>query len=256
MSARAGGRTKLAGGAGAPTIEVIADGVWLLRTRTPGRVQRLTNVYLLEEDGAVTVFDSGSRGTERWIEAAAGERGGVRRVVLSHAHADHRGGAAGLGAPVLCHHDERLDVEGDAGEHYFDYGNVHNRLVRALAPRTLRRMDGGPLRVDGTLSEGDRVAGFEVRHLPGHAPGLIGLWRESDRVAIVSDAVFLFDPFSLTGQPGPPRMPPAAVRPLPDAARESIRKVASLDPTVVFVGHYGPIKGDIGAQLERAAETP
>jgi len=32
------------------------------------------------------------------------------------------------------------------------------------------------------VQEGDDVAGFEVVHLPGHAPWLIGLWRASDRV--------------------------------------------------------------------------
>ena len=39
---------------------------------------------------------------------------------------------------------------------------------------------------DHPIREGDEVAGFRVIHFPGHAPGLIGLWRESDRVAIVT----------------------------------------------------------------------
>jgi glyoxylase-like metal-dependent hydrolase (beta-lactamase superfamily II) len=246
-------RAKLAGAPGAPTIESVADGVWLLRLRPPSRSQRLSNVYLLEDDGGVALFDSGSRGAERWIKRAADERGGITRIVLSHAHADHRGGAPALGAPVLCHPDERADVEGDGGEHYFEYAKVSNPLVRALAPRVLRRMDGGPVKVADTVSEGDRIAGFQVRHLPGHAPGLIGLWRAADRLAIVSDAVFLFNPFSAGGRAGPARMPPKPVRPLPDAARESIRLIASLDPSAVWVGHYGPITGDVGAQLEQAA---
>ena len=44
------------------------------------------------------------------------------------------------------------------------------------------------MKIGGTVSEGDEVAGFRVIHFPGHAPGLIGLWRESDRVALVSDS--------------------------------------------------------------------
>jgi glyoxylase-like metal-dependent hydrolase (beta-lactamase superfamily II) len=233
-------------------LEAVADGVWLLRTRAPGRLQRTTNVYLLADGGRVIAYDSGSKGASGDIRAAAAAHGGIERVVISHAHADHRGGAAGLGAPVFCHAEEVADVEGDAGHHYFDYSKVGNPLVRALAPGTIRRMDGGPLKVAGTLAEGDRVAGFEVLHLPGHAPGLIGLWRSSDRVAIVSDAVFVWDPFSISGLPGPPRRPPPAVRPLPDQVDASIRRIAALDPAVLWLGHYGPLTGDVGLQLERA----
>jgi hydroxyacylglutathione hydrolase len=235
-------------------LERVAEGVSLLRGRPPGRLQRLTNIYLLEGDGGVTVFESGGRGMAPAIASAAGERGGIERIVLSHAHADHRGGASELDAPVFCHPDERADVEGDGGEHYFDYSKVRNPLIRALAPNVLRRMDGGPVKVEGTLSEGDRVNGFEVKHFPGHAPGLIGLWRESDRLAIVSDAVFLFDPFSMSARPGAVRLPPAPVRPSDEAARASVRKVAALDPASVWVGHYGPITDDIQARLEQAAE--
>jgi glyoxylase-like metal-dependent hydrolase (beta-lactamase superfamily II) len=237
--------------------EQVADGVEVLRLRPPfPRLQRLTNVYLLEDDGGVTVFESGSLRNARAIDLAGAERGGIKRIVLSHAHVDHRGGAAGIDAPIYCHPDERADVEGDAGEHYFDYSKVRNPLVRALAPNTTRQMDGGPLKVAGTVSEGDELAGFRVLHLPGHAPGQIGLWRQSDRLAIVSDTVFVFNPFSVMALSGGPRMPPAAIRPLPDAARESIRRVAALEPAAVWLGHYGPIAGDVRSQLERAAESP
>jgi hydroxyacylglutathione hydrolase len=237
-------------------VERVAEGVDVLRLRPPfPRLQRLTNVYLIEDEGGLSIFETGSARNAEAIKSAAAERGGIKRIVLSHAHADHRGGAAGIDAPIFCHPDERADAEGDGGEHYFDFSKVRNPLVRALAPGTAARMDGGALKIAGTLSEGDEVAGFRVLHLPGHAPGQIGLWRESDRLAIVSDTVFVFDPFSVLAIPGEPRMPPAAVRPLPDAARESIRKVAGLDPAVVWIGHYGPIEGEVRSKLERAAAT-
>ena len=236
--------------------ERVADGVEVLRLRPPSRLQRMTNVYLLEDGDGVTLFESGSKNMAGAISKAATERGGIERIVLSHAHADHRGGASALGAPVFCHPDERPDVEGDAGEHYYDLSKVGNSLVRFMTPRVTHRMDGGPLEVEGTLTDGDEVAGFRVLHLPGHAPGLIGLWRERDRLAIVSDAVFVTNPLTMAALPGPPRMPPAAVRPDPDAARESIRRIAALDPAEVWIGHYGPITGDdVRGQLERAAES-
>jgi hydroxyacylglutathione hydrolase len=233
----------------------VGAGVAVLRLRPPGRVQRLTNIYFLQEGERVTLFESGSVGMAGAIESAAAERGGIGRIVLSHAHADHRGGASRIDAPVYCHPDERADVEGDGGRHYFDFSKVRNPLIRALGPSTIDRMDGGPVQIADTVSEGDDVAGFTVLHLPGHAPGLIGLWRESDRLAIVSDAVFVFDPFTVTGRPGPPRIAAPPVRPDPDAARASVRRIIELDPRQVWLGHYGPLTGDVRAQLERAAES-
>jgi hydroxyacylglutathione hydrolase len=238
------------------SVERVAEGVEVLRLRPPGRVRRLTNIYFLHDGDRVTLFESGSVGMAGAIAGMAAERGGIERIVLSHAHADHRGGASKLDAPVLCHPDERADVEGDGGEHYYDLSKVRNPLIRALAPGTLKRMDGGPVKVADTLSEGDTVAGFTVLHLPGHAPGLIGLWRESDRLAIVSDAVFVFNPFTVGAWPGRPRIAAPPVRPDPEAARASVRRIIELDPASVWLGHYGPLEGDVRGQLETAAESP
>jgi hydroxyacylglutathione hydrolase len=234
-------------------VERVADGVEVLRLRPPMRAQRLTNIYLLDEGGQVTLFDSGSVQMAGAIEEAAAERGGIGRIVLSHSHVDHRGGASKLDAPVVCHPDDVADVEGDAGEHYFDFAKVRNPLVRRMAPGTAARMDGGPVKVADTVSEGDTVAGFRVIHLPGHAPGQIGLWRESDRLAIVADAVFVFNPFTMTGTPGRARIAPPPIRPDDAAARASVRKIADLDPAEVWLGHYGPLTGDVRAQLDEAA---
>ena len=220
------------------------------------RVQKLTNVYLLEDEGGVTLYESGSVNMAGAIERAAAERGGIKRIVLSHAHADHRGGAARIQAPVLCHPDERPGAESDGWmKDGFDLSRIRNPLVRVMTPGALRGMDGGPVEITGTLTAGDRVAGFEVLHLPGHTPGLIGLWRESDRLAIVSDAVFAWNPFSLSAMSGRVRLPPPPVRPDDAAARASLRKIAALEPSALWLGHYGPIIGDVVAQLDRAAQA-
>ena len=108
-----------------------------------------------------------------------------------------------MGAPVHCHPDEVADAESDAAiAPYMDLSQLPVRLARWLYPLLLRRWDGGAVKIDGTVSEGDEVAGFRVLHFPGHAPGLIGLWRESDRLALVSDVVYLVDSARL-GQPLP-----------------------------------------------------
>jgi glyoxylase-like metal-dependent hydrolase (beta-lactamase superfamily II) len=107
------------------------------------------------------------------------------------------------------------------------------------------------VRIAGTIKEGEEVAGFEVVHLPGHAPGLIGLFRRSDRLMLCSDCIYTLDP--LTGIKGAPRIPHPAFDEDTEVARASIRKLAELEPAVVWAGHANPVTGDVRGQLERAA---
>ena len=120
--------------------------------------------------------------------------------------------------------------------------------------RLIATWDGGPVQIAGTVSEGDDVAGFNVVHLPGHAPGLIGLFRESDRLALVSDMLYTLDPQS--GRRQPAHVPHPAFNQDTEQARASIRKLAALEPSAVWAGHADPVTGDVGAQLARAADAP
>jgi len=233
---------------GAP--ERVAEGVWLIRGGFP---MKTMNVYLIEDEGQVTVFDAGIRAMTNAIAAAGAGMGGIRRVVLGHGHADHRGAAPGLGAPVYCHPAERADAEGDGGAHYFHLAELSSPLARFLMPRLLKSWDGGPVQIAGTVEEGDEIAGFRVIYLPGHAPGLIGLWRESDRLALVSDCFYTLDP--QTGRKGHPRVPLAAFNQDTEQARASILKLAALEPAAAWAGHADPLVGDVREQLERAAAT-
>ena len=72
------------------------------------------NVYFLEDGDGVVQFDAGTKAMRKKARAAAEELGGLKRVVLGHAHADHRGTAPYMGAPVFCHPDEVADAESDA----------------------------------------------------------------------------------------------------------------------------------------------
>lgn len=247
LAALVNGRTRVARMLSTGRPERVADGVWLVRGGMPRKVM---NVYLLEHDGGVVMFDAGVEAMTPGLRAIGAQMGGIRRIVLGHGHADHRGAAAGIDAEVWCHPDERADTEGDGGAHYFDTSllDVHGKL---LLTRLLPIWDGGPLEVAGTVEEGDEVAGFRVVHLPGHAPGLIGLWRESDRLALVSDCFYTLDP--QTGIPGAVRVPHAAFNHDTDRARESMRKLAALKPAAAWSGHAQPLTGDVASQLERAA---
>jgi hydroxyacylglutathione hydrolase len=231
--------------------EHVADGVWLLR----GGLTRTMNVYLLEEPegSGVTVFDAGEKGMVAAIVAAARRFGGITRVVLGHGDTDHRGSAPALRAyaDVLCHPDAVEQAEGSGGRDYWrmDELPLGVRLLHGFTHRFI--WDGGPVHIDGTVKEGDVIAGFEVIDLPGHAPGLIGLWRARDRVAVVSDCFYLNDMY---GRPQPPALPLDPYNLDTAQARRSLAKLAAMQPAIALPGHLGPLSGpDVVAQLEAAA---
>lgn len=224
----------------------VAAGVWRVTRGFPLRI----NVFFIREGDGVAIFDAGSQSMGATIRAAADALGGATRVVLGNAHADHRGGARGIGAPVHCHADDRADAESDGGEHYFDFGLLP-LVARPIVPRLFRGMDGGPLEVAATVAEGDRVGDFAVVHLPGHSPGLIGLWRERDRLALCNDAFTLFHPLApLPGRRA--RIPHPAVSWSTEQARASAAKLAALAPATAWPAHFGPVTGDVAARLRAA----
>jgi glyoxylase-like metal-dependent hydrolase (beta-lactamase superfamily II) len=234
-------------------MEKVADGVWLLR----GDARKSMNIYFLEDGDGVVQFDAGTKAMVKGARVAAKQLGGLKRIVLGHAHADHRGTAPALGAPVFCHADDVAEAESDAA--IAPYMEVSELPVPArwLYPLLLKRWDGGAVQIAGTVAEGDEVAGFQVLHFPGHAPGLIGLWRESDGVALVSDVIYLIDSTKM-GRPlpkGEASVPHPAWNWDHAKAKESIRRLAALEPTLVCTGHDEPLRGEnLRPALERAAE--
>jgi hydroxyacylglutathione hydrolase len=162
--------------------EQIAEGVWLIR----GGLFRSMNVYLIEDGDGVVLFDAGESDMAPAIAIAAARLGGIKRIVLGHADFDHRGSAPALSAaPVHCHPDAIDEAEGSGGRSYMRFDKLPP-WIRPLYGFLPDMWDGGPVKVSGTVREGDEVAGFEVLELPGHAPGLIGLWRAADPLALVS----------------------------------------------------------------------
>lgn len=227
--------------------ELVAEGVWVLQGQ-PGRC----NVYLIEDEGGVTVFDAGARTMARAIGSAAAKLGGIRRIVLGHGHTDHRGAAPALGAPVLCHPDEVQDAEGSGGFRYWPHGLEGLPAPQRQIHRLLHRLawDGGPVKISGTVAEGDSIAGFQVLHLPGHAPGLIALWRERDRLALVSDCFYTLD---MWGRDCAPHLPERIYNFDTEQAAASLRRLAAMEPAAAWPGHARAVTGDVRGQLEAAA---
>jgi glyoxylase-like metal-dependent hydrolase (beta-lactamase superfamily II) len=97
------------------------------------------------------------------------------------------------------------------------------------------------------LREGDELAaGFTVLDTPGHSPGHVSFWRESDRVLLCGDVFFNMN--LLTTVPGL-REPPGPFTVDPALNRESERKVARLEPSVAGFGHGPVMEGDAAARM-------
>jgi hydroxyacylglutathione hydrolase len=246
-------KTRLETSLGGGEAELVATGVWVVQGQ-PGRC----NVFLIEnsgEEGGVTLYDAGARTMARAVAAAGARLGGITRVVLGHSHTDHRGVAPALGVPVLCHPDEVQDAEGSGGWRYWPADLAGLPPVTKQVQKVLHRYvwDGGPVKIADTVSEGDQVAGFRVVDLPGHSPGLIGLWRESDRLALVSDLVYTLDMF---GRSCAAKLPEDTYNYDAEEARASIRKLAEMEPAAAWAGHAKPVTGDVRGQLLKAAGQP
>ena len=112
--------------------------------------------------------------------------------------------------------------------------------------------DGFP--VDAAMEEGDEIGfGFVVLDTPGHSAGHVSFWRESDRVLICGDVVNTMN--LITTKPGF-QQPPPPFTPSPSRNRDSIRRIADLEPDVVLAGHGPVMRGAAGALRTFAAGLP
>ncbi|HUR96020.1 MAG TPA: MBL fold metallo-hydrolase [Gemmatimonadales bacterium] len=233
----------------------------------------LVNVYLYglpdAGDRGWVLIDAGIPGpgvADRIIQAAAERFGPDARpsaIVLTHGHFDHVGTLRALAehwdAPVYAH---RLELPYLTGRRAYlppdpTVGGGAMSLLSPLYPR-------GPFRFEDRVAElpGDGTVpgmpGWQWIHTPGHSPGHISLFREDDRALIAGDAFVTTRQESVIGvaawQPRVHR-PPAYFTPDWAAARDSVRRLAALEPELAATGHGPPMRGrEMRLQLHALAD--
>jgi glyoxylase-like metal-dependent hydrolase (beta-lactamase superfamily II) len=227
-----------------------ADGVYLVRTL-------ISNVAFISAPDMRewVLVDAGMPGYADKIRHAAEECFGSgatpASIVLTHGHFDHRGSLPDLldmwNVPVYAHPLELPHLTGR-----LDYpppdplvGGGAMAWTSRLLPR--RSVDVGPslraLPQDRTVPG---APGWEWLHTPGHTVGHVSLFQPLSRVLVAGDAICTTKQESLvdalTYRPTI-QGPPAYFTMDWDAARESVRHLAGLQPEVLVSGHGAPLEG-------------
>jgi glyoxylase-like metal-dependent hydrolase (beta-lactamase superfamily II) len=210
----------------AAVVKELAPEVWLLGGFPPYAI----NVYLMGD----VLVDAGTRHARRRILRQLAGRS-VTAHALTHAHPDHQGAShsvcSALGIPLWCG-----ELDADAAES----GRVMERQPRHPVNVVIGWAFPGPGHaVARRLREGDEVAGFRVLDVPGHSAGHVAFWRESDRVLVCGDVFTNID--TMTGIPGL-HQPKPYFTPDPARNRESMRRLAALEPALVCFGHGRPLR--------------
>ena len=146
-----------------------------------------------EETGKGVVVDPGGE-VERILAAVAELGIEVERILLTHGHMDHAGGAAALREALT--QDQGQEHRREAPPPIIGPDARDRFLLEGLAEQGARYGLTGARNVtpDRWLAEGDSVEigghPFAVLHCPGHTPGHVVFVSTALRVALVGDVLF------------------------------------------------------------------
>ncbi|MEV3970548.1 MBL fold metallo-hydrolase [Streptomyces sp. NPDC050698] len=211
--------------------------------------------YLWRDGGELTLVDAGPAGYGDRIAEAVTALGrhprDVRRIVLTHFHADHAGGAAEFaalsGAEVLAHRLDAPAVRGEAA----GPEPVFEDWERPLHEQALRLLPEGDHPRPGEVTEvsGGEVldlgGGAHVVHVPGHTRGSIALHLPEHGVVFTGDTV--------AASPADGTVMPGVFNLDREQVLAACHQLAELGPEVACFGHGDPVTRQAARALRSAA---
>jgi hydroxyacylglutathione hydrolase len=194
--------------------------------------QQHTRVLGCEETRQAICIDPGDDSDE--IVSAIDKHGfALQAIAVTHAHLDHIGGVAGLkkrkpAAAVMIHKADE-----------FIYDALPDQPAWIGIPRNQWRAMGfdfeTPPKADGYWEDGQIYEvgklKFQVLHCPGHTPGHVVLFEESERKVFVGDVLF-------AGSVGRTDLPGGSTEQLMDSIMNKLLPLG--DDVEVYSGH-GPV---------------
>jgi glyoxylase-like metal-dependent hydrolase (beta-lactamase superfamily II) len=240
------------------TIEQTLNNSFTVAPEVWGRKDAFVNYYMIHDrtSDAFALVDAGLAWSAATIRNMAKEIMGEGKrpsaIILTHGHFDHVGALKTLveewNVPVYAHPLELPYLTGKSSYPPPD-PSVGGGLMASMSflyPK-------GPIDVSEyveKLPDNNTIPGFpewKYIHTPGHSPGHISLFRESDKVLIAGDAFVttkaesaIYALTHLNSLSGPPRYLTTNWA----SAKLSVIKLAALDPEVVATGHGKPMQGE------------
>ncbi|MFP5310529.1 MAG: MBL fold metallo-hydrolase [Actinomycetes bacterium] len=217
-------------------IDQVGDGVWQVETLP------YVNVWVLaDDDSGVTVVDASVAAVHRRIVGALGRLGfdRVDRLLLTHCHPDHAGGAAELVERFRV--GEVLAGAGDVP--WVASGEMPPNDPATLGGRVLGRFAHTVAPVPSVRPVPERLAvagGLVAVPTPGHSPGHTAFHLPARGITIGGDAVFnVF------------RLGPSFAAFCSDVGRShaSMLTLADLEPGTLLLAHGTPLTGDVAGRL-------
>lgn len=261
----------------------LADGALAADTLRPHHVHEVAADLAYKRTTLVNVVVYGQPGSRDWVLIDAGIPGSADAILeaaadrfgpdvppacilLTHGHFDHVGALQTLAErwnrPIFAHPLEHPYLKGQSAYPRPD-PRVGGGLMAAAAPlypsapidvsRWLK-----PLPDDGSVPG---MPGWRWIHSPGHTPGQVAFWRESDRALIAADAFITTrqeSAYTVATQDPEMHGPPMYYTQDWTASAATVRKLSALAPELVITGHgraaAGPAMREALAELARRFE--
>jgi glyoxylase-like metal-dependent hydrolase (beta-lactamase superfamily II) len=233
-------------------VTELAPGIHSLGHGKGGHV----HAFLIENGNELslvdTLFESDARLVLAAIRALGRSPRDLKRIAITHGHRSHLGGLAALkrasGATVYAHPWEADIVAGDRRAQAV---SILPRQSLRLLPFQLGLWLGMPKHVpcpvDELLDEGDAFGPLHVLHAAGHSPGHLAFSLPEQGFLIVGDAVATW-----------PELCPGwhSFNLNKPQHHATLQRLATLEATLVGVGHGDPITRGASDTLHELASRP
>lgn len=203
---------------------------------------QLSRVYLIE-DAELTLIDAGmpwsAKPVFRYIERIGRRPSEISRILMTHSHPDHAGGAPRIrrvsGAQVVAHqHDTRQHRRGGRNLHRIGAPNALNAPLPFLRRTPVERL----------IADGDLIpvaSGVRIIHTPGHTPGSVCFLLQEKSLLFSGDTIFSDGRFVSRSLPFPGY---ASAQ-----YRQSLERLAAMSFDVLCGGHGVPLIGGASDML-------